>query len=97
LVGELDTMQGVNGIDVFISKADLATEETMALSYQILAQMMAGHQAKVAPAVIIRYINDVLMLQQKMACWFCWRRQILFSGQSDWRRKSMLLKPRSAG
>jgi len=65
LVGELDTMQGVKGFDLFISKADLATEETMALSYRILAQMMAGYHANVAPTEYIRNINGVLMLQQK--------------------------------
>jgi len=65
LVGELDTMQGVKGFDAFISKADLATEETMALSYRILAQMMAGYHASVAPAEHIRNIDGVLMLQLK--------------------------------
>ena len=65
LVGELESMQGVNGIDVFISKANLATEETMALSYRIRAQMMAGYHAKAAPAVRIRSIDGVLTLQRK--------------------------------
>jgi len=65
LVGELERMQGVKGFDVFISKADLATEETIALSYRIRAQMMAGYHANVAPAKRIRNIDGVLILERK--------------------------------
>ena len=65
LVGELDTMKGVKGIDVFISQANLATEETIALSYRIRAQMMAGYHANVAPADRIRNIDGIVILQRK--------------------------------
>jgi hypothetical protein len=65
LVGELERMQGVKGFDVFIGKADLATEETIALSYRIRAQMMAGYHANVAPAERIRNIDGVLILERK--------------------------------
>ena len=65
LVGELDTMKGVKGIDIFISQANLATEETIALSYRIRAQMMAGYHANVAPADRIRNIDGVIVLQRK--------------------------------
>lgn len=65
LVGELESMEGVKGIDVFISKANLATEETMALLNRIRAQMMAGYHSKIAPIERIRSINGVLILQLK--------------------------------
>jgi hypothetical protein len=65
LVGELDAMQGVKGLDVFISQANLATEETIALSYRIRAQMMAGYHANVTPIERIRNIDGVVILQRK--------------------------------
>jgi len=65
LVGGLDTMKGVKGFDVFISMANLATEETIALSYRIRAEMMAGYHANVAPTERIRNIDGVLILQRK--------------------------------
>jgi hypothetical protein len=65
LVGELETMKGVQGFDVFISKASLATEETMALSFRIRAQLMAGYHAKVSSVERIRSIEGVLLLQTK--------------------------------
>jgi hypothetical protein len=58
-------MKGVKGRDVFISKANLSTEETTALSYRIRAQMMAGYHANVAPAERILNIDGVLVLQKK--------------------------------
>jgi hypothetical protein len=65
LVGELETMTGVKGVDVFIGRSALATEETMALSFRIRAQMMAGYHANVEPAQSIRNIEGVLSLQLK--------------------------------
>lgn len=65
LVGELESMAWVKGIDVFISNANLATNKTVALAYRIRAQMMAGYHAKVAPAESIRNIDGVLTLQLK--------------------------------
>ena len=65
LVGELDNMQGVKGMDVFISMASIATEETIALSYRNRAQMMAGYHANIAPIERIRNIDGVLILQRK--------------------------------
>lgn len=63
LIGELESMKGVEGFEVFISKADLATEETIALSYRIRAQMMAGYHANVAPVARILNIDGVLIVQ----------------------------------
>lgn len=65
LVGELDTLQGVKGLDVFLSMANLASEETIALSYRIRAQMMAGYHANVAPIERVRNIDGVLISQRK--------------------------------
>lgn len=65
LIGELESMKGVEGFDVFISKANLATEETIALSYRIRAQMMASYHAKVAPVSRILNIDGVLIAQTK--------------------------------
>ncbi|MCP4343683.1 MAG: hypothetical protein GY799_33615 [Desulfobulbaceae bacterium] len=65
LIGELENMKGVEGFDVFISKANLATEETIALSYRIRAQMMAGYHLNVAPVTRILNIDGVLIVQTK--------------------------------
>jgi hypothetical protein len=65
LVGELESMRGVQEIDVFISNANLATNKTVALSYRIRAQMMAGYNANVAPAERIKNIDGALTLQLK--------------------------------
>ena len=65
LIGELESMKGAEGVDVFISKASLATEETIALSYRIRAQMMAGYHANVAPVAAIRNIDGVLVVLTK--------------------------------
>jgi len=64
LVGELETMKGVQGLDVFIGRADLAAERSVALYYRLTAQMMAGYHVNVAPATRIEYINGVLHLQR---------------------------------
>jgi len=65
LVGELETMKGVEGFDVFISMANLATEETIALSYRIRAQMMAGYHANVAPVAHIQNVDGVIVASTK--------------------------------
>jgi hypothetical protein len=65
LIGELESMKGVEGFDVFISKADLATEETIALSYRIRAQMMAGYHLNVTPLSRFLNIDGVLIVQTK--------------------------------
>jgi hypothetical protein len=63
LVGELETMKGVDGLEIFVGRAALATGKTMALSYRIRAQMMAGYHANVAPVETILNIEGVLALQ----------------------------------
>ena len=65
LVGELETMKGVKGIDVFIGHAAPATEESVALLHRIRAQLMAGYHAHISPAERISNIDGVLCLQLK--------------------------------
>lgn len=65
LIGQLESIKGAEGFDVFISNASLATEETIALSYRIRAQMMAGYHVNVAPAERILNIDGVVVLQTK--------------------------------
>lgn len=67
LVGELESMKGVKGRDVFITVANLATEESVALYYRLIAQMMAGYHNDLGAATGIRNINGVLNLQGKDA------------------------------
>jgi len=57
LVGELDSMKGVQGRNFFIAAASLASEKTSALFYQATAQMMAGYHRLVAPAAHIGTIG----------------------------------------
>ena len=57
LVGELDSMKGVQGRNFFIAAASLASESTIALLYQATAQMMAGYHRLVAPATHIGTIG----------------------------------------
>ena len=47
LVGELETMDGVADLGVFISSAHLATDEATALFWRVVAQMMAGYHKNV--------------------------------------------------
>ncbi len=49
LVGELETMKGVKGRDIFISIATVASDKSTALYWRLLAQMMAGYHANVTP------------------------------------------------
>ena len=65
LVGELESMKGVKGRDVFISVANLAVEESVALHYRLVAQMMAGYHTNVSPAAQIQNINGMLHLRRK--------------------------------
>ena len=66
LVGELESMKGVKGRDVFIAVANLAVEESVALHYRLVAQMMAGYHTNVSPAAQIQNINGmVLHLRRK--------------------------------
>ncbi len=57
LVGELETMKGVDGRNFFIAAATLATESTGALLYQVTAQVMADYNSRVAPAAHIGTIS----------------------------------------
>ncbi len=65
LVGELETMHGVESRDMFIIMATGATEESVALFFRLTAQMIAGYNAKVAPAARILNINGEAILQGK--------------------------------
>jgi hypothetical protein len=65
LVGELETMQGVKGRDLFIGGADLAADESMALYFRLMAQMMAGYHATVKPVERIQIINGWPVLYNK--------------------------------
>ncbi len=65
LVGELESMKGVEGRNFFIAAASLASEETSALLYQVTAQMMAEYHRLVAPAVHIGTISGRPFLKNK--------------------------------
>ena len=65
LVGELETMQGVKGIDAFMGHAVQATEESVALLHRVRAQLMAGYHNHISPAATISNIDGVLCLQLK--------------------------------
>ncbi|SHO50392.1 hypothetical protein [Desulfopila aestuarii] len=60
LVGELDTMKGVNDREIFLTVASSATERTVAVYYRIVAQMMAGYHANIAPVERIVAIDGTL-------------------------------------
>jgi len=53
LVGALETMQGVQGREAFFALATRATDQTVAVYYRLIAQMMAGYQAGIAPVARI--------------------------------------------
>jgi len=65
LVGELDTMKGVKGREVVLTVASSATERTVAVYYRIVAQMMAGYHANIAPVERIVDIDGTLHLVTK--------------------------------
>ena len=65
LVGELETMKGVKGIDAFISHAATAAVESVALLHRVRSQLMAGYHAHVSPVERISNIDGVLCLQLK--------------------------------
>lgn len=65
LVGELATMKGVKGRDVFFSVANSATERTVAVYYRFVAQMMAGYHANINPVEQIIDIDGTLHVLTK--------------------------------
>ncbi len=65
LVGELETMKGVKGRDLFIAKADLASEKSVALYNRLTARMMANYHAKVTPVEAIQQSSGVLYLKNR--------------------------------
>jgi len=65
LVGELESMKGVQGFEEFIAAASLATDDSIARFYRLSAQMMAAYHRNVAPAIRIRNIDGNLRLQRK--------------------------------
>ncbi len=65
LVGELESMKGVQGRNFFIAAATLANEETSALLYRVTAQMMANYHRLVAPAVHIGTISGRPFLKNR--------------------------------
>jgi hypothetical protein len=65
LIGELESMKGVEGFDVFLSMASLANNERTALFYRSRAQMMAGYHSNVAAVARILNIDGVLTVLTK--------------------------------
>lgn len=65
LVAELETMEGVKGRGLFIARANLAPEKSVALFYRLTAQMMAVYNANVTPVKAIRHISGILHLINK--------------------------------
>jgi hypothetical protein len=65
LIGELESMKGVEGFDVFLSMASLANNERTALFYRNRAQMMAGYHSNVAAVARILNIDGVLTVLTK--------------------------------
>lgn len=65
LVGELESMKGVKGRDLFIRYASMADEESVALYMRLRAEMMAGYNDNVAPAVRIVDVNGSPYLQRR--------------------------------
>lgn len=65
LVGELETMSEVKGMETFFSTANTAIERKVAVFYRCIAQMMAGYHAQVAPVVQIVAIDGTLHMQTK--------------------------------
>lgn len=57
LVGELETMDGVKGLEYFIAAASLANDATTALLYQVTAQMVADYHHKVAPVTEVGEVS----------------------------------------
>ena len=62
LIAELETMEGVKGRGLFIARANLAPEKSVALYFRLTAQMMAAYNANVKPVKAIRYIRGILHL-----------------------------------
>ena len=57
LVGELETMHGVKGRNLFIARADSAADESVALNNRLTAQMMAAYHVAVKPIENIQLIE----------------------------------------
>ncbi len=56
-------MVGVKGRDIFLSKAVPVSNETVAFSYRIRAQMMAGYRNNVKQIKEFRNIQGIVPLQ----------------------------------
>lgn len=64
LIGELESMD-VSGSELFISRANLAKKDSMALFYRILAQMMGNYHRDIKPVAAIERTAGVLHLKRK--------------------------------
>ncbi len=64
-VGELETMKGVKDLDIFVSIASLASNESLALYYRLTAQLIAGYHNNVSPAARIINLFGEPLLQTK--------------------------------
>ena len=64
-VGELETMKGVKDLDIFVSIAALASNESLALYYRLTAQMIAGYHNHVNPAARIINLSGEPVVQTK--------------------------------
>jgi hypothetical protein len=65
LVGELESMKGVKGREVFIGKAHLAANKSIALYDRVTAQMMAGYYANVDSNIRIVRAGGPVGLQKE--------------------------------
>lgn len=65
LVGELETMKGINGRKQFIEVASKANSESEALFMRLRAQMVAGYHSDVAPVARIVEADETPLLQRE--------------------------------
>ncbi len=64
LVGELDTLKGVEDRGVFLSIATLAQSESEALYNRIVVQMLAAYHARIAPGARMVNVGGEPMMQR---------------------------------
>ncbi len=63
LIGMVEQMKGVLGLDVFIAAANTSTESADALLYGLIARMMAGYHTKIASVKQILMIDGTIHLK----------------------------------
>lgn len=65
LVGELERLKEVKGREEFIVAAGLASEQTVALFYRNMAQMMAGYHTQISPVESIGRTSGTTYLRKQ--------------------------------